>query len=87
MQTQSPFDRVREELGLTVKGLAEACAVPYTSVYNGLRGYTVIPRRALEALADLGVDTVALRAEQRQWTEQRAQAARAALKQRLQGAA
>ncbi len=82
-----PLERVRAELGLSLQEMAATCGCNYSATYNACRGLGAIPRRALEALADLGIDTAGLRAEQTRFMEQRAQAARAELKARLQGEA
>lgn len=78
-----PFDRVRERLGLTVGEFAAALGLPYSSCYNACHGLTVIPRKATEALRELGVCPAAIAQEQRQWLEQRGQQRRAELRARL----
>ena len=83
----APFDALRQRLGLSILELAEMCGCSYSRIYNAIRGYAPIPRKALEALAELGIDALALRAEHVRWQEQRTQVARADLKQRLQAQA
>jgi hypothetical protein len=81
--SRPPLDRVREELGISIRELAEISGCSYNNVFNGCRGLALPPRRVLGALADLGIDAAALRAEQVRWQEERAQETRAALKGRL----
>lgn len=79
----TPFDRVREQLGLSFKDFAEVLGCPFSGVYNAAKGYGGIPRRARVALAELGFDPEQLAGEQAAFLEERSQTKRAALKARL----
>ena len=87
MSEVAPFDLVRQELGLSYRDFSATLGVPFSSVYNACRGLSVIPRKAQEALKELGFAPEELVARQREWLEERAVARRQAILEKRLGAA
>lgn len=79
----SPFDGVRRRLGLSVREFAATLGIPFSSCYNACAGLTVVPRKAREALRELGVCPVSLALEQKAWLEERGRRRRAELREKL----
>lgn len=87
MPDRTPFDEVRERLGLSYAGFAEVLGLPFSSAYNACRGFCAVPRRARAALVDLGLDPDQIAREQACYMAERATQKREELKARLVGAA
>lgn len=79
----NPLQELRENLGLTLGGMAEALGVPYSAWYAAERNGAHLPHKARGALAELGVDVTDLLRQQEAWTQERAAQRRAELRQRL----
>lgn len=82
MSEVAPFDLVRRELGLSYRDFAATLGVPFSSVYNACTGLSVIPRKAQEALEELGCCPQELVTRQREWLAERAAARRQAILQK-----
>ena len=79
MATSSPFDRLRTRLQLTPIQFAEVLGQPLTTVHGALRGLTAIPRKAYDALRELGEDPEQLAIAQATWIAEHSRRLRAEL--------
>ena len=79
----NPLQELRENLGLTLREMAEALGVGYHRYYAAERNGAAVPHKARAALAELGVNVPELLARQKAWLEARAAERRAELRQRL----
>lgn len=84
LSTVAPFDALRQRLGLTLMEFAAILGVPYSTAYGACHGLALMPRKAQEALRDLGVCPAALAQEQRQWLVDRGAQRRRELRAQLE---
>lgn len=85
MPKTTPFDQVRERLGLTYAAFAEVLGLPFSSAYNACKGWCPVPKRARAALVDLGFDPDQIAREQASYMQARAKQRREELRSRLAG--
>lgn len=76
---ESPLQKLRARLGLTISQMAEALGLHYSAYYNAEVGLGAIPRKAHVGLEELGEYVPDLRVEQAIWIEKRAAARREAI--------
>jgi transcriptional regulator with XRE-family HTH domain len=69
---QNPFVRVRSEGGLATRDFAQALGVSVPTIKDAETGVPHDPAAVLEALAKLGHNAEALRADYEEWREDRA---------------
>lgn len=77
---QSPLHDLRESLGLSRTQWADALGVAYNQAHLAENGRAPLPRKAKQALTDLGVDVADLERRQDIWIDNRAQELRDALR-------
>lgn len=82
----NPLQELREDLGLTLRAMAEVLGVGYHRYYAAERNGAPLPHKARAALAELGVNVPDLLRRQEEWTQERAAERRAELRQRLAAA-
>lgn len=68
----SPVRQLREAWGLTISEFSEALGVQYNQAFQVEKGRQRLPRKAREALGELGVDVADLERRQAEWIEERA---------------
>ena len=79
----SPLQEVRQALGLSLRDMAMALGLDYVTWYRAELHSNSVPRKAREALRELGFDPEEVSRRQGAWVEDRARRLRQELRGRV----